>query len=661
MDWHSRRVLSWRVSNTMDAAFCTDAPEKALARHGTPEVFNTDQGSQGGFKWSSQHPDATSWTKVRNLAWTCPVLWFGADAEHDPDVLVVDLDPPHQGEDEVTLGRPICLVQPVADQGRECFQLADDELQRMRLLGGVLKRCGIGFELGDAPAQARQPRLEFGLADHALGVAVDQPADAAAQLRELALECLQLGPVRPGAHGLQAAPAFLGDAGRFIEQSAHLGPDRRVQRLDRQRPSLAAALAIEAGAVRPGAAIVAVAGSGRTHGRLPAAAQRVAAGLADQQALEQEAHAAETLAPPPPVLVRLRPHLREQRGVDQRRDRDVDPLLGRGQEAAARAFGDRAMAARRSQRRPPRGRGEPPEAGSAGIGGVGEQRRDHAPLPARVAGRAGHAGLEQPLADHSQADALLADPAEDAPDHRGLVLDHLKARHVVPGLAAADVAVAVGCPAQHADRAGLGPVAFAAPAALDDARAFVFGEHALQLQQQGVLRRLPDRTVEGRHLGASARELLDQHRLVRIRAGQAVGRVHVEDVNGPHHREVAQPLQRGPDQAGAALAVVEEAQLGSDLVPVGCRARQQRRNLAVDGVALSLLIGRHPGVDRRPDRGYQPHPRRGRRLPLHHPPPLSYMRFGQGGPGATASAAGAGRRPSAPPARPAAARSPPPG
>lgn len=46
MDWHSRRVLSWRLSNTMDVAFCTETLEEALARHGTPEIFNTDQGSQ---------------------------------------------------------------------------------------------------------------------------------------------------------------------------------------------------------------------------------------------------------------------------------------------------------------------------------------------------------------------------------------------------------------------------------------------------------------------------------------------------------------------------------------------------------------------------------------------------------------------------------------
>jgi len=46
MDWASRAVLSWRLSNTMDSSFCVEALEEALARFGTPEIFNTDQGSQ---------------------------------------------------------------------------------------------------------------------------------------------------------------------------------------------------------------------------------------------------------------------------------------------------------------------------------------------------------------------------------------------------------------------------------------------------------------------------------------------------------------------------------------------------------------------------------------------------------------------------------------
>ena len=46
MDWASRRVLAWRVSITMSTDFCIEALEEAFARHGTPEIFNTDQGSQ---------------------------------------------------------------------------------------------------------------------------------------------------------------------------------------------------------------------------------------------------------------------------------------------------------------------------------------------------------------------------------------------------------------------------------------------------------------------------------------------------------------------------------------------------------------------------------------------------------------------------------------
>jgi len=46
LDWFSRRVLSWRISITMEAAFCVETLQDALARHGKPEIFNTDQGSQ---------------------------------------------------------------------------------------------------------------------------------------------------------------------------------------------------------------------------------------------------------------------------------------------------------------------------------------------------------------------------------------------------------------------------------------------------------------------------------------------------------------------------------------------------------------------------------------------------------------------------------------
>jgi putative transposase len=46
MDWMSRKVLTWRLSNTLSADFCVEALEEAIARFGAPEIFNTDQGSQ---------------------------------------------------------------------------------------------------------------------------------------------------------------------------------------------------------------------------------------------------------------------------------------------------------------------------------------------------------------------------------------------------------------------------------------------------------------------------------------------------------------------------------------------------------------------------------------------------------------------------------------
>jgi len=60
IDWYSRRVLSWRISNSMEAVFCVDCLEEALRTHGKPEIFNSDQGSQftrapGFFVFLSSH------------------------------------------------------------------------------------------------------------------------------------------------------------------------------------------------------------------------------------------------------------------------------------------------------------------------------------------------------------------------------------------------------------------------------------------------------------------------------------------------------------------------------------------------------------------------------------------------------------------------------
>lgn len=59
MDWHSRKVLSWRLSNSMEADFCIEALKEALDRYGSPKIMNTDQGSQfTGFEWTNTLTDA---------------------------------------------------------------------------------------------------------------------------------------------------------------------------------------------------------------------------------------------------------------------------------------------------------------------------------------------------------------------------------------------------------------------------------------------------------------------------------------------------------------------------------------------------------------------------------------------------------------------------
>lgn len=59
MDWATRKVLSWRVSNTMHADFCVDAMNEAIGKYGPPEIMNTDQGSQfTGSDWITALTDA---------------------------------------------------------------------------------------------------------------------------------------------------------------------------------------------------------------------------------------------------------------------------------------------------------------------------------------------------------------------------------------------------------------------------------------------------------------------------------------------------------------------------------------------------------------------------------------------------------------------------
>jgi putative transposase len=55
MDWATRKVLTWRLSNTLDASFCVETLEEAIAKYGKPEIMNTDQGSHTQVLAGSRH------------------------------------------------------------------------------------------------------------------------------------------------------------------------------------------------------------------------------------------------------------------------------------------------------------------------------------------------------------------------------------------------------------------------------------------------------------------------------------------------------------------------------------------------------------------------------------------------------------------------------
>src|SRR5215213_7450905 len=123
-----------------------------------------------------------------------------------------------------------------------------------------------------------------------------------------------------------------------------------------------------------------------------------------------------------------------------------------------------------------------------GIGGVEQHGVDHGTAPVPTTRWAWDAVAEQAPADPSERQALVPDPGEDLTHNPGCILIDL-----IPGGPSArltrNIAIAERRAGEDADGARLGPVALSAPTALEHLGPLVFGEHALELEQQAILRR----------------------------------------------------------------------------------------------------------------------------------------------------------------------------
>src|SRR3954449_11489930 len=516
-----------------------------------------------------------------------------SDPEDDIDAVVVDLDALDQGPDQIALERPVDLGHPSPHALREVLKPADDQRQCPPQGGLIPQGRGPLLPAFDPLPEAGDARLELGLVDQAVGVAVDEPRHGAAQLRDLGFDHVELRTVAAAPPRLVEASFVLGrDPGRVPQQPLDLVPDRRVEPVRAHLRVRAHALAAEAVGVAAAAAVVGVGARlalrGRRADRL--AVIGVAAPPADEQALQKVALATRALPAAAPVLLELLPDGLEQPAIDQRRTRHAEPF---GRRHAIDPVGPAGLLAAAPHRpQPDRPRPDPglAEGGRPGVGGILEDAPHRRAIPGALAA-AGQVALPlQTPADLADADAVTADPAEDQANDPGLLLIDPVARApaTVP---LADVAVAVRRPREDADRALTRRVALAAPAAFEDLDPLVLGHHALDLEQQVVLRREADRPVEEDDLAPGAAELVDKEDLVGVAARQPVGRVDVDAIERARGGRVAQALEGRADERGPAVALVEEAMLGRDAQPLLREARLQGGELAGDGLVGRLLVG----------------------------------------------------------------------
>jgi hypothetical protein len=160
-----------------------------------------------------------------------------------------------------------------------------------------------------------------------------------------------------------------------------------------------------------------------------------------------------------------------------------------------------------------------------------------------------------------------------------------------------DVTVSIGCTTESAHRSGSCGVTTASPSTLEDLGALVFGDHALHLQEQVVLRRAPNRPVEEHHFRAGSMELLDEKYLIGVAACQPIRSQNVDTIDAAPGDRIAQTFECRSHQRRAAITLVDKRMIRVQQNLVGLGPLSQCCQLAGDGVATGLLVARDSGIE----------------------------------------------------------------
>src|SRR5215475_4774453 len=365
-------------------------------------------------------------TKLQTFFFGSVITRIWVDPKHNIDVALSHFHPLDQCPDEVALARPVGRLQAILEFGREVLETANNQLQFPLHSGLISERLALLLQPSEALAQTGHPGFKLPLVDEALGITVDQPGHALAQLADLAFNRGQRGTFRARLR-LQTASIFLREPLRVREQRPDFLPHCQVQQIRAYLRILTEPLAPKTVGVRAQAA-----GRG-VRARFALASPRteafaiegIATVLALQQALQQIQGAPVRLPGMALVLLPLLLHRGEHRGLHERWDRDRHPILWwdiirghgttrlHGPVALGAQPGPQRCLARLAKRRGPL------------IGGILQEAPHHTPIPHGLA-RAGHfARLREPTTDLANRQAVVADPGKDLADQAGFVREDL--------------------------------------------------------------------------------------------------------------------------------------------------------------------------------------------------------------------------------------------
>jgi len=310
---------------------------------------------------------------------------------------------------------------------------------------------------------------------------------------------------------------------------------------------------------------------------------------ADQQARQQVSSPALPLTVTLAILGQLLLDRRKDLRLDQGRDRDGNLFIHRDIVDRVGPSGLCGGPAVRTQPRPPR-----PAAGlavgrPAMVGRVPQETPDRRAIPPGLAGRRRNALVLQPPAHLPQAQPLLAHPRKDLSDHSRLLQNDL-VRGVSPGLAGGDIAIPVRRAPERIDRTVSRRMQFASPAALQNLRPFILRHDPLHLHQKLLLRLVPDRMVQERHLHPLPVQLLQQQDLIGALPRQPVRGIHVQPVDQAQRRQVPQTLQGRTHERRPAVAVVDKTQFLVQYQTLLPHPFLQGLHLTGDGLILHLLV-----------------------------------------------------------------------